>query len=87
MSARKCSSRDAESTAWTTRCGTPGYVAPEVLAQEVTLGQLRKYGTSCDMWSVGVIVYILLSAAPPFYGKTDAEMNRRSGSRDVPTCR
>ena len=39
--------------------------------------RLRKYGTSCDMWSVGVIVYILLSAAPPFYGKTDAEMNRR----------
>ena len=61
----------------TTRCGTPGYVAPEVLAQEVSHGQLRKYGTSCDMWSVGVIVYILLSAAPPFYGKTDAEMNKR----------
>jgi len=61
----------------TTRCGTPGYVAPEVLAQEVTRGQLRRYGTSCDCWSVGVIVYILLSAAPPFYGKTDAEMNRR----------
>ena len=60
-----------------TRCGTPGYVAPEVLEQSVTHGQLRKYGTSCDMWSVGVIVYILLSAAPPFYGKTDAEMNRR----------
>ena len=61
----------------TTRCGTPGYVAPEVLAQEVTHGELRRYGTSCDCWSVGVIVYILLSAAPPFYGKTDAEMNRR----------
>ena len=60
-----------------TRCGTPGYVAPEVLAQEVTHGELRRYGTACDMWSVGVIVYILLSAAPPFYGKTDAEMNRR----------
>jgi calcium/calmodulin-dependent protein kinase I len=61
----------------TTRCGTPGYVAPEVLSQEVSNGELRRYGTSCDMWSVGVIVYILLSAAPPFYGKTDAEMNRR----------
>ena len=34
------------------------YVAPEVLAQEVTRGQLRQYGTSCDMWSVGVIVYM-----------------------------
>lgn len=61
----------------TTRCGTPGYIAPEVLAQEVTDGELRRYGTSCDMWSVGVIVYILLSASPPFHGKTDAEMNRK----------
>ena len=49
----------------------------QVLSQETTQGELRRYGTSCDMWSVGVIVYILLSAAPPFYGKTDAEMNRR----------
>lgn len=60
-----------------TRCGTPGYVAPEVLSQEIVNGELRRYGAACDMWSVGVIVYILLSAAPPFYGKTDAEMNRR----------
>lgn len=60
-----------------TRCGTPGYVAPEILAQEVSSGQLRRYGTLCDVWSLGVIVYILLSAAPPFYGKTDVEMNRR----------
>ena len=44
---------------------------------QVSHGQLRRYGTACDLWSVGVIVYILLSAAPPFYGKTDAEMNRR----------
>ena len=61
----------------TTRCGTPGYVAPEVMKEETTDAQLRRYGSACDMWSVGVIVYILLSAAPPFYGKTDAEMNRR----------
>ena len=55
-----------------TRCGTPGYVAPEVLS-----GGTSGYGTACDMWSVGVIVYILLCAAPPFYGKTDDEMNTR----------
>jgi len=31
-----------------TACGTPGYVAPEIIG-----GQ--KYGTSCDVWSLGVI--------------------------------
>ena len=54
----------APDAAMSSRCGTPGYVAPEVLT-----GGTSGYGKACDMWSVGVIVYILLCAAPPFYGE------------------
>ncbi|WOL19334.1 hypothetical protein Cni_G28132 [Canna indica] len=47
--------------------GTPWYVAPEVVAG-------REYGEKVDVWSVGVVMYMMLAGGvPPFYGETATE--------------
>ncbi|XP_055123107.1 calcium/calmodulin-dependent protein kinase type 1B [Symphalangus syndactylus] len=60
-----------------TACGTPGYVAPELLEQ-------KPYGKAVDVWALGVISYILVGQLddssvgacgyPPFYDESDAEL-------------
>lgn len=50
-----------------TACGTPGYVAPEVLKRQ-------GYGKEIDLWSLGVITYILLCGYPPFYDQNNVEL-------------
>ena len=49
------------------QCGTPGYVAPEILSK-------KPYGLCVDMWSLGVIIYILLGGYPPFHHEKQKEL-------------
>ncbi|KAI6214109.1 Protein kinase domain-containing protein [Aphelenchoides besseyi] len=60
-------SKTEDSGLMATACGTPGYVAPEVLQQ-------KPYGKAVDVWSIGVIAYILLCGYPPFYDENDANL-------------
>jgi len=53
-----------------TQCGTPGYVAPEILRGV-------PYGAKADMWSLGVITYILIGGYPPFIEQNQRELFKK----------
>lgn len=63
-----------------TACGTPGYVAPEVLMN-------TSYGPAVDLWSLGVILYILLCGFPPFYHESTNALYKqiKKGQYDFPS--
>jgi calcium-dependent protein kinase len=52
-----------------TKVGTAYYVSPEILQ--------GSYSEKCDIWSAGVILYILLSGDPPFNGPNDATIYKK----------
>jgi len=62
--------RTMNDTCLRTQCGTPGYVAPEIL-------EGVPYGTQADMWSLGVIAFILLGGYPPFIEENQRDLFRK----------
>ena len=49
--------------------GTAYYIAPEIIEK-------KTYDEKCDIWSLGVIMYVLLTGYPPFNGNSDTEIMR-----------
>lgn len=60
---KKCKSKNSHMN---TIAGTPHFMAPEVLVED--------YNYKCDIWSLGVLMYILLSGYLPFNGDSKAEV-------------
>lgn len=58
-----------------TMCGTPGYYAPEIIRK-------LPYDSKCDIWSLGVVAYILLCGFPPFYEENQVDEMRKILSGD-----
>jgi len=72
-----------------TVCGTPLYIAPEVITRPQSAEMTEKcgkseYDTRADVWSCGVLLYQLLSGSPPFSGETIGQLffQIKSGAYD-----
>jgi calcium-dependent protein kinase len=52
------------------RLGTAYYCAPEVM--------ISTYDEKCDLWSCGVIMYVMLCGYPPFNGHSDCEITAKA---------
>ena len=63
-----------------TMCGTPNYISPEVLERQ-------PYGLSSDLWSLGCILYALLTGTPPFERPSvqDTLLKIRKGKFNLPS--
>jgi len=63
------------------KVGTPGYDAPEILTADAE----HRYGPEVDMWSLGCVLYVMLSGFMPFYGNSMSEVRAKTCRAEFPT--
>ncbi|ETS87620.1 hypothetical protein PFICI_01448 [Pestalotiopsis fici W106-1] len=69
--------RDMQTIRRTTLCGTPNYIAPEILEK----GK-KGHDHMVDIWSLGIIMFAMFTSKPPFQSSTTDEIYRRARNRD-----
>ncbi|KAI1341633.1 kinase-like protein [Xylariaceae sp. FL0016] len=69
--------KDMQTIRRTTLCGTPNYIAPEILEK----GK-KGHDQTVDIWSLGIIMFAMLTSKPPFQSSTTDEIYRRARNRD-----
>jgi serine/threonine protein kinase len=57
-------------------CGTPEYIAPEVLSGDV-------YTKCCDWWTYGALLFDMFTSKPPFYSRDKKEMIKKKMTEEV----
>ncbi|KAI9730461.1 MAG: Cell cycle serine/threonine-protein kinase cdc5/MSD2 [Claussenomyces sp. TS43310] len=77
LAAMLVSGKDMTTIRRTTLCGTPNYIAPEIVEKSK-----KGHDHAVDIWSLGIIIFAMLTGRPPFQSSTQDEIYRRAKERD-----